>query len=78
MEPVQLLDRLPQQHVTVRLKDQRELAGTLLGCDEHMNIVLDDAFETTPQMTRRLGRVVLRGSSLLSLHAPGPVPPVTR
>ena len=78
MDPVQLLERLQQQSVTVRLKDRRQLAGKLIGCDEHMNIVLDEALETTPEMTRRLGRVVLRGSNLLSLHAPGPDVPTVR
>jgi small nuclear ribonucleoprotein (snRNP)-like protein len=35
-----------------------------------MNLVLDDTEETTEQMTRRLGRIVLRGSNVISLHAP--------
>jgi small nuclear ribonucleoprotein len=69
--PNQLIDRLLQQRVTLLLKDARILSGKLLGCDEHLNIVLDEAEETTQDLTRRLGRVVLRGSNVISLNAPG-------
>ncbi len=69
--PTQLMDKLVQQRVTLLLKDTRVLSGKLLGCDEHLNIVLDEAEETTQELTRRLGRVVLRGSNVISLNAPG-------
>lgn len=69
--PSQLVDRLVQQRITLVLKDRRELTGKLLGCDEHMNLVLDEAQETTASLSRRLGRIVLRGSNVVSLSAPG-------
>jgi len=69
--PVQILERLGQQRVTVLLKDSRVLSGRLLGCDEHMNMVLDDTEETTKDAQRRLGRVVLRGSNVVTLTAAG-------
>jgi small nuclear ribonucleoprotein len=68
--PIQLLERVASQRVTLVLKDARQLTGRLLGLDEHMNLVLDDADETTPEVTRHLGRVVLRGSNVVTLHAP--------
>ncbi len=68
--PTHLLERVVQQRVTLVLKDARELRGQLLGVDEHMNIVLDDADETTREVSRHLGRVVLRGSNVVTLHAP--------
>lgn len=68
--PTHLLERVLQQKVVLVLKDSRELRGRLLGVDEHMNLVLDDAEETTREVTRHLGRVVLRGSNLVSLNAP--------
>jgi small nuclear ribonucleoprotein (snRNP)-like protein len=68
--PTHLLERVVQQHVTLVLKDSRQLSGKLLGVDEHMNLVLDDANETTPEVSRHLGRVVLRGSNVVTLHAP--------
>ncbi|MGA7924284.1 MAG: LSM domain-containing protein [Thermoplasmata archaeon] len=69
--PTALLERVLQQRVTLELKDRRVLTGRLLGCDDHMNLVLDETEETTSEMTRRLGRIVLRGSNVISLHAAG-------
>jgi len=68
--PSQLLERVVSQRVTLLLKDARQLSGKLMGIDEHLNLVLDDADETTAERTRHLGRVVLRGSNVVTLHAP--------
>lgn len=68
--PTQLLERAVQQRVELRLKDGRSLSGRLLGCDEHMNIVLDEAEERSNEVARRLGRLVLRGSNVVSLNIP--------
>ena len=68
-----LLERLVQQRVVLQLKDTRTVAGRLIGSDEHMNLVLEDAEETTREISRRLGRVVLRGSNVVSLNAPAGV-----
>jgi len=68
--PSQLLERVVQQRVSLLLKDARQLSGKLMGIDEHLNLVLDDADETTAEVTRHLGRVVLRGSNVVTLHAP--------
>jgi small nuclear ribonucleoprotein len=68
--PHLILEKLVQQPVVLTLKDARRLKGRLLGIDEHLNLVLDEVEESTDEMTRRLGRVVLRGSNVVSLHAP--------
>jgi small nuclear ribonucleoprotein len=68
--PTSLVERLVSQRVTLLLKDTRQLTGKLLGVDEHMNLVLDDTDETTAEVSRHLGRVVLRGSNVVTLHAP--------
>jgi small nuclear ribonucleoprotein len=68
--PTSFLERVVQQRVTLELKDRRQLTGRLVGWDEHMNLVLDDTEERTAEMTRRLGKVILRGSNVISLHAP--------
>jgi small nuclear ribonucleoprotein len=73
--PALLLERILQQRVELQLKDHRVMTGRLLGLDEHMNLVLDDAEERTPELTRRLGRVILRGSNVISLTSPGPAAP---
>ncbi len=76
--PTHLLERVVQQKVTLRLKDGRQLVGRLLGVDEHMNLVLDQTEETTAERTRQLGRVVLRGSSVVTLFAPDAPRPASR
>lgn len=68
--PALVVERLLQQRVTLELKDGRTLKGKLVGVDEHMNLVLDDAEEQTSEVTRHLGRVVLRGSNVVTLNAP--------
>jgi len=68
--PAHVVERLLQQRVTLELKDTRTLTGKLIGVDEHMNLVLDDAEERTSEVTRHLGRVVLRGSNVVTLNAP--------
>lgn len=68
--PAHLLERVLEQRVTLVLKDARQLTGRLLAIDEHMNLVLDEAEEATADVTRRLGRVLLRGSNVVTLHAP--------
>lgn len=70
VNPTHLVERLVSQRVTLLLKDARQLSGKLLGVDEHMNLVLDEADETTAEVSRHLGRVVLRGSNVVTLHSP--------
>jgi small nuclear ribonucleoprotein (snRNP)-like protein len=71
--PAQLLERAVDRPVTVVLKDGRRLTGRLLGVDEHLNIALTDVEETTESTSRRIGRVVVRGSSIGGLFvADGP------
>ncbi|HYB63046.1 MAG TPA: LSM domain-containing protein [Thermoplasmata archaeon] len=68
--PLTVVERLVDQRVALRLKDAREIEGKLLGVDEHMNVVLDDANETAAEVNRHLGRVVVRGSNVVALFAP--------
>jgi small nuclear ribonucleoprotein len=76
--PTGLLERIVDQRVTLRLKDSRELAGRLLGLDDHMNLVLDEVEETSAEGSRRLGRVLVRGSNVISLTASAGLPPQKR
>jgi small nuclear ribonucleoprotein len=73
--PTSVLERIVDQRVSLRLKDSRELAGRLLGLDDHMNLVLDEVEETTSEGSRRLGRVLVRGSNVISLTSSAGLPP---
>lgn len=72
--PAHALERALHQRVSLVLKDGRTITGELLGMDEHLNLVLDHSEETTPERSRRLGRLIVRGSSVTSLHAPAGLP----
>jgi small nuclear ribonucleoprotein len=70
-----LFGRFTGQRVELQLKDGRVVRGRLVGSDEHMNVVLEDAEEQSPEMVRRLGTLIVRGSSVSSLSTPaGPKP----
>jgi small nuclear ribonucleoprotein len=71
--PVPQLDRAVDRRVSIRLKDQRELTARLRGFDEHLNLVLDETVETTQEQTRRLGRILLRGSNILVVRVEEPL-----
>lgn len=64
-----VLGRVAGQRVEVRLKDGRSVRGRFLGTDEHLNFVLDEAEEHSADGSRRLGRLIVRGSNVASLHA---------
>lgn len=72
--PAHVLEQVLHQKVSLVLKDGRTISGELLGVDEHLNLVLDHSEETTSERTRRLGRLIVRGSSVTSLFAPGRIP----
>lgn len=69
------LSRCLGQTVVVVLKDSRTVKGRLEGYDEFINLSLEEASEETPAKARKLGRVVVRGSQVIAVQAPHPLPP---
>ncbi|WP_075057705.1 RNA-binding protein [Thermogymnomonas acidicola] len=61
--PMKMLEESLNRQVSLLLKDNRVLEGTLTGYDEHMNMVLEDVEESGENVTRKLGTVVIRGGS---------------
>ena len=69
------LARCLGQVVVVTLKESRTLRGKLEGYDEFINLSLEEASEETPSRAKKLGRVVVRGSQVIAVHAPNKLPP---
>lgn len=65
--PIDLLEVSINREVSLLLKDGRLLRGKLLGFDQYMNLVLDEAREEKEDGEKRIGKVVVRGSNVVSI-----------
>jgi small nuclear ribonucleoprotein len=65
--PLDVLEKAVNQKLLLLLKDGRHIEGKLLGYDEYMNLVLDEVEESKDETKRRLGRIILRGSNVVSI-----------
>ncbi len=67
MLPLKFLEKQLNLKISLLLKDNRILTGRLLGYDEYMNFVIDDVEEITEKSIIKLGIVILRGTSVISI-----------
>ena len=65
--PLSLLEKSVSKKVSLLLKDNRVLEGTLIGYDDYLNMVLEDTQETNGDQVKRLGTVILRGNNVVSI-----------
>ena len=65
--PLDVLEKSINQKLALLLKDGRRIDGKLLGYDEYMNLVMDDVEESKDDNKRRLGKIILRGSNVVSI-----------
>jgi small nuclear ribonucleoprotein len=64
--PLDLLNASKGKEIIVQLKSNKQLVGTLLAFDIHINVVLDNAKEVeNGQQTRSYGLVFLRGDTIV-------------
>ncbi len=64
--PFDLLDNSKGKRVLVELKNQKEIVGTLIAFDMHINMVLENADEMENGKTlRKLGNVFIRGDTVI-------------
>ncbi|MBN3036964.1 MAG: small nuclear ribonucleoprotein [Candidatus Diapherotrites archaeon] len=64
--PFDFLNGAMNKTVLVRMKDERELRGTLRAFDVHMNIVMDDTEELeNDKVLKKIGSVLLRGDNIV-------------
>lgn len=66
--PSKVLENSLNRKISLLLKDNRMLEGTLVGYDEYMNLVLEDTEETKDEKVRRIGTVVLRGNNVVTIN----------
>lgn len=64
--PLDLLNLSKGKEILVHLKSDRQLVGTLLAFDIHVNVVLDNAKEIENGETKRsMGLTFLRGDTII-------------
>jgi len=64
--PLDLLNASKGKEVIVELKNDKQLVGTLLAFDIHINIVLDNTKELEGgEVKRNMGLVFLRGDTII-------------
>ena len=64
--PLDLLNQSKGKEILVQLKNDRQLSGTLLAFDIHINVVLDNAKEMEGnEVKRNIGLTFLRGDTIV-------------
>lgn len=64
--PLDLLNSAKGKEVLVQLKNDKQLVGTLLAFDIHINIVMDNAKEMLKgEVERSIGLTFLRGDTII-------------
>ena len=64
--PLDVLNNAKGKEVLVQLKNHRQMVGTLLAFDIHINVVLDNAKEIVDGENRRnMGLTFLRGDTII-------------
>lgn len=64
--PLDLLNSSRGKEILVQLKNEKQMVGTLLAFDIHINIVLDNAKEVADgEVKRSIGLTFLRGDTII-------------
>lgn len=64
--PLDLLNKARGKEILVQLKNEKQLVGTLLAFDIHINIVMDNVKEMENNEIRRsIGLTFLRGDTII-------------
>lgn len=64
--PLDLLNNSKGKEILIQLKNDKQLVGTLLAFDIHINIVLDNTKElVNGEVKRQIGLTFLRGDTII-------------
>ncbi|NWJ67789.1 RNA-binding protein [Marine Group I thaumarchaeote] len=68
---VKVLDESINKIVLIKLKGNKTIRGNLLGFDQHMNLLLDQAEEILSEGdSNSLGSLVVRGDNVVMISPP--------
>ena len=68
---VKVLDESINKIVLIKLKGNKTIRGNLLGFDQHMNLLLDQAEEILSDgASNSLGSLVVRGDNVVMISPP--------
>jgi len=68
---IQILEESLGKIVLIKLKGERSLRGKLKGFDQHLNLVLEDAEDTTDiENVKKLGSIIVRGDNVVIISPP--------
>ena len=68
---VKVLDESINKVVLIKLKGNKTIRGSLLGFDQHMNLLLDQSEEIPSEgETKTLGSIVVRGDNVIMISPP--------
>ena len=68
---MEILEESLGKAVLIRLKGGKSLRGKLQGFDQHLNLVLEDAEDTTQaEDVKRLGLIIVRGDNVVMISPP--------
>ena len=72
-KPLELLSKSLDERVLIKLKGNRELRGRLIGFDQHMNLILENAEEVIggdEENMKNLGTIIVRGDNVIIISPP--------
>ena len=68
---VKVLDESINQVVLIKLKGNKTIRGSLLGFDQHMNLLLEESEEIPAEgESTSLGSIVVRGDNVVMISPP--------
>ncbi|MEM3383569.1 MAG: LSm family protein [Nitrososphaerales archaeon] len=68
---IKVLDESLGKVVLIKLKGGKVIRGTLLGFDQHMNLLLENSEEIQEEgNTSALGTIVVRGDNVIMISPP--------
>ena len=65
-----LMNNSKAKEVSLRLRNNKTIRGTLKDFDIHMNLTLDNAEDISEENSSKLGTILLRGDNILSISLP--------